>query len=81
MMILSNGRRKIKLVNQPHQLCESLTAVLHDSFPRRVRSASWDDNDMYTIEMSGLDFNSKTYKQLCSFTFTDLESHQQGSPT
>lgn len=76
MMILSNGRRKIKLVNQPHQLCESLTAVLHDSFPRRVRSASWDDNDMYTIEMSSLDFSSKAINNHLSFIFTDLESCQ-----
>ncbi|KAI5122610.1 hypothetical protein M0805_004821 [Coniferiporia weirii] len=57
MLVFSSGRRKIKLVNQPHQLCESLTDVLHENFPRRVRVASWDDNDMYKIEMSGLDFS------------------------
>ncbi|THH03831.1 hypothetical protein EW145_g5976 [Phellinidium pouzarii] len=57
MLVFSSGRRKIKLVNQPHQLCDSLTEVLRESFPRRIRSAAWDDNDMYKIEMSRLDFD------------------------
>lgn len=76
MMILSNGRRKIKLVNHPHHLCESLTAVLHESFPRRVRSASWDDNDMYTIEMSSLDFNRmSSLSRLPRRTLIELHRH------
>ncbi|EJD04129.1 uncharacterized protein FOMMEDRAFT_155254 [Fomitiporia mediterranea MF3/22] len=58
MIIFSNNRRKIKLINHAHQFCESLTDLVHEQFPHRIRSASWDDSDMYQIEMKRLDFDN-----------------------
>lgn len=58
MIAFSNNRRKIKLINHPDPLGQSLSEILREEFPRRVISASWDDSDMYKIELNRWDSES-----------------------
>ncbi|KAL5534404.1 hypothetical protein ACEPAG_866 [Sanghuangporus baumii] len=49
MMVFSNSRRKVKLINHAPAFCDSLTSALRDSFPHKIRRSSWDESDMYAF--------------------------------
>jgi len=58
MIAFSNNRRHIRLINHPDSLGPTISELLRDQFPRRVTSASWDESDMYKIELNRWDSES-----------------------
>ncbi len=58
MIAFSNNRRHIRLINHPDPLGPTISELLRDQFPRRVTSASWDESDMYKIELNRWDSES-----------------------
>ncbi|KLO17005.1 hypothetical protein SCHPADRAFT_900977 [Schizopora paradoxa] len=61
MIAFSDNRRKIKLINHPDILGQSMSEVIREEFPRRLISASWgEESDYYKIEVSRWDSESMT---------------------
>lgn len=59
MIAFSDNRRKIKLINHPDILGQSMSEVIREEFPRRLISASWgEESDYYKIEVSRWDSES-----------------------
>jgi len=58
MIAFTNNRRKIRLINHPDHLGQTISELLREHFPRRVASASWDESDMYKIELNRWDSES-----------------------
>lgn len=50
----------MKLLNCQSDLCQNLTEILREAFPRRLIIAKWDEEDVYTIEFSRVGFKCKS---------------------
>ena len=50
MIAFSGSRRKMRLINSPDTMGQQLSEVLRERFPRRILSATWDEQNIYKIE-------------------------------
>jgi hypothetical protein len=84
MIAFSGSRRKMKLIDSPDTVGQQMSEVLRERFPRRVLSASWDEENIYKIEFRREGFESTSFLlDLASFyaILNTLPSRFLGSPS